>query len=705
MTQTATNPQTGETVALIGGEWKPVSKTATNDAGAKAYLVGNEWFTDEVAVAQAPTPPSEAFKRKSAVSLARGEHPYMVRAADTLAGLTGTLRGGIDLAGGLFGKEKLSEALFPTEAIDKSSGRYIGGQIADPYAQVVGLKAMQAAKAIRPAAGMLQNVIGGTAAGAVIGAASEDGSAASGGMLGGAISAVAPPVLTAAAKGAGWAIDLLKGRLAEIKAGKVLRDVAGDELPKIQAALQVAGQNVTASQAAAPVGSTRFAALGERAAQQDSQFTSDLLARQAADREAKIAAIAGGSNQTAARQAVQGAKASLTGLTNPMRETELAAANQAGETISRVAPLVEQKQASMVQALQGKGITGTESAQAGVRNLEGKPGWISNADRSKEFGAASGDFGIIKGQRQAERDFLQSQMDSLEAHGLFPLNTDSITGKIVSNLNDPKLAGSKPIQNVMSNVAKEIEEWTAANGGIIDAQALYSIRKNAVASEVSRLNPSATEKTQAKMTAAILGKVSPLIDDAIESAGGTGWRNYLQTYADGMGVINRMKLGGEALKMLQKSPAGFMELVKGNNPKAVQKIFSGEYDVAKAMGDKFKPMREVSAELERDAKLKELASAGGTDLANILGKDASTFRLPNLLSRPALVANKVLDVAEESLNKKVMAKVYNAMRNGKDASELMNKLSTAEQNRVLQALASGNLQPYLSTSVVAGANR
>lgn len=656
--------------------------TAPDNASESAVL---SYVKTQFAKETSPQAPSEEFKRKSAVSLARGEHPYLARAADTLAGLTGTLRGGIDLAGGLFGKEKLSESLFPTEAIDKSSGRYIGGQIADPYAQVVGLKAMQAAKAIRPSAGMLQNVVGGTAAGSILGAASEDGSAVSGGMLGGAISAVAPPVLTAAAKGAGWAIDLLKGRLAEIKAGKVLRDVAGDELPKIQAALQAAGQNVTASQAAAPVGSTRFAALGERAAQQDSQYTADLLARQAADREAKIASIAGGPTQTAARQAIQGTKASLTGLTNPMREAELASANIAGDTERRLAPQISQAE---------KGISGVTSRQAEADFAAQQAG-----------GIAADSTAAIKSQLGDQKAFVERQIQSLRDYGLSPINTDRITGKIVSNLNDPKIAGSKPVQNVMSNVAKEIEEWTAANGGVIDARALYSIRKNAVASEVSRLNPSATEKTQAKMTAAILGKVSPLIDDAIEAAGGTGWRNYLQTYADGMQVINRMKLGGEALKMLQKSPAGFMELVKGNNPKAVQKIFSGEYDIAKAMGDKFNPMRDVSAELERDARLKELASSGGTDLANILAKDASAFRLPNMLSRPALVANKVLDVAEESLNKKVMAKVYNAMRNGKDASALMNTLSTAEQNRVLQALASGNLQPYLSTSVIAGAEQ
>ena len=50
--QTATNPQTGERVALVGGEWQPIAQTATNKAGAKAYLVGSEWLVDDVSVAK-----------------------------------------------------------------------------------------------------------------------------------------------------------------------------------------------------------------------------------------------------------------------------------------------------------------------------------------------------------------------------------------------------------------------------------------------------------------------------------------------------------------------------------------------------------------------------------------------------------------------------------------------------------------------------
>lgn len=44
---TATNPETGEVVILVGSEWKPVERTATNEKGEKAYLAAGQWITDK----------------------------------------------------------------------------------------------------------------------------------------------------------------------------------------------------------------------------------------------------------------------------------------------------------------------------------------------------------------------------------------------------------------------------------------------------------------------------------------------------------------------------------------------------------------------------------------------------------------------------------------------------------------------------------
>ena len=45
--QTATNPKTGERLALIGDQWQPILKSATNKEGAKAFLVGDKWHTSD----------------------------------------------------------------------------------------------------------------------------------------------------------------------------------------------------------------------------------------------------------------------------------------------------------------------------------------------------------------------------------------------------------------------------------------------------------------------------------------------------------------------------------------------------------------------------------------------------------------------------------------------------------------------------------
>jgi hypothetical protein len=44
--QTATNPQTGERLALVGDSWQPITQSATNKEGVKAYLIGDKWLTD-----------------------------------------------------------------------------------------------------------------------------------------------------------------------------------------------------------------------------------------------------------------------------------------------------------------------------------------------------------------------------------------------------------------------------------------------------------------------------------------------------------------------------------------------------------------------------------------------------------------------------------------------------------------------------------
>ena len=64
---------------------------------------------------------SSAFNKQATISLARGENPILAKAADFAAGASGVMRGTANLAGSVFGKEKLGETIWPTEGTDKNS--------------------------------------------------------------------------------------------------------------------------------------------------------------------------------------------------------------------------------------------------------------------------------------------------------------------------------------------------------------------------------------------------------------------------------------------------------------------------------------------------------------------------------------------------------------------------------------------------------
>lgn len=63
--QTATNPQTGEKAILIDNEWKPYTQSATNDKGVKAFLIGDQWITDQGTSAPALTPEEQVFGKST----------------------------------------------------------------------------------------------------------------------------------------------------------------------------------------------------------------------------------------------------------------------------------------------------------------------------------------------------------------------------------------------------------------------------------------------------------------------------------------------------------------------------------------------------------------------------------------------------------------------------------------------------------------
>ena len=380
---------------------------------------------------------------------------------------------------------------------------------------------------------------GGAISGAVSSGLVNPDETGTGAIVGAVLPTAGAAVVKKIAQGLGWSKDLVTGKLPEIKAATIARAALGNQLPDALIALENAPKGLTPAQVLerAGINADPFMALEAFAKKNDTQSWYRMLSeRQAGGISTTLNNLAGGVNQTAARQSAEGSINALN------------------------ANLVPQGQAALERANIGGTVTkGVQPEVTSAINRGGKPTF----DNAPSAATA------------------QTQLDMLAAAGLKPIDTSAIVGSIESKLTNPKIGPSEVNSSVLNKVAAKVKEWTAKGGGVIDAEALYTIRKNAVNEEVQRLMGAATPTSQAKYAAKLLGEVNPLIDDAIEAAGGKGWKQYLETYAAGRQKVEQKQMSAQIKDMFDKGQKQqVIDLIRGNNPDAVENVFGpGSYNV------------------------------------------------------------------------------------------------------------------------------
>lgn len=605
-------------------------------------------------------------------------------------------------------QEGLGDILWPKARGSAGSAMKVVGEVMDPvalavgggvgkllpYAPVLGNGFVGALKATG------RNLTGGAAAGGAIGAISDEGDAASGAELGAGLNVVLPPAMGLSAKGIGKVIDVAKGTTSSNAAGKILREAAGADLPAIQAALRAAPSDLTAAQAAAGVNSDVWAAAGDLAAKADkTSFYSRKAAQQIEDVADPLRRQAGAANQTEARQVAERSQRALNQVTTPMREAELDAANTAGTVGARLqseANALGEAASANVEDVRRIGRAGETAARVGAEQprlgggappVAGLPRTGSNYSYGTELAELADRIAGTRAQQsltlgEAAR-FKQMQVDSLAEHGLKPLDSGSIISKIDGMLKDPRIGSETMKERVLTEVKKRLEKWTNSDG-VIDAAALYGIRKSAVNDAIEQLMGGADPAAKKKAAAGVLTSIKPLIDNAIDSAGGTGWKNYLKTFEDGMRVVNQQKMSAKALQMLQEQPKKLEALAAGNRPREVEKVFGTEYDLDKAMGAKAIPIRAAADVVRRERLLAEAAARGKQGIEDIFKRNSLGFTLPNPLQAQIALTNRVIRMVEEKLNKDTAEKVLSGMRSGQDALRILQSVPSAERMDVLR---------------------
>jgi hypothetical protein len=502
---------------------------------------------------------------------------------------------------------------------------------------------------------------------------------------------VVAPLLS---KAAGKVMDVF--RAPELKAATIARASLQSDVPAVLNALRAAPANQTAAQATAGITNPTWQALIERRLAADPKFTLTLKNMNEQDAVNELAKIAGGVTDTEIRAAAEATKRNITAVTTPMRDTALNRANlgkDVADLESRASSMSQQAAAEVqrVRELVKAGNIAEAAARLELikKNLPvGFTKYTYKGDLARmadEWATQAADASLDLGQGAR---MAQGAADSLRSAGIKPLNAFALVTKIKSVATNPEFAGNDVMSTAVKNVADDIAKWTTS-GGLIDAVALDAIRKNSVNAAIRQLNPGADATTQRNLAAGVLSKLKPIIDDAIEGAGGVGYKDYLAAYSKGMASIAEQKLAGKALELFRTNKKEFLSLVEGNSPEQVEKILGpGSYNIAKDVSEKtLTVLRDQAAKVTREMNITGQAAEGKEALVALLSQQQSGLRLPSFFSAKVTAANAAMDVLERKIGAKSMRILTEAFKTPQGAADLLKTLPAVESNRVLKLLS------------------
>lgn len=564
---------------------------------------------------------------------------------------------------------------------NKQSGAYLAGQLLDPFSLVLGGgagKLVQIGNLLKKP--ILQSIAGGTLGGGTIGALSEEGSALGGAVTGGAFGAAIPVVGKVVGKGVDW----LQKAIPDIRARNILKAFGLDSHEAVTA-LQNASPGVDVSQAIGSAGKVEIAALQQFANDFKPNQVKARINSQAAARQDAMGAVAGGGTSEASIAARRSARTTLADETNPQLLTELNAANEANHRLRELAPEWAQKQDSILSAARNEAATKGQGLNEKFRQYkQGSETQKLLKARSEENLTTADTFAHIKKQRQAESDFIENKIGSLKKHGLNPLKVDGIEESI-NNFLSQRGEGIKGTLNVkVLDSIKDMLRSAANADGTVDAYALHTIRKEGVNDVIENLLPVGGDKATKARAASVVTSVKDAIDNAITTAGGTNWKDYLNKYSMGMRSIDKMKMADTLRK---GSDEQLISTVGGNNPKLVEKTFgTGNTNFAEQMGSKAAPFQKAADELTRDAILAKNAQAGQTVMEQKLKDSLFSFHPPSLLNAKVNIIKSALNLVGEKVNKGAIDRMAGAMQNPQEVMRIINTLPFAERNAMIQAM-------------------
>jgi hypothetical protein len=307
----------------------------------------------------------------------------------------------------------------------------------------------------------------------------------------------------------------------------------------------------------------------------------------------------------------------------------------------------------------------------------------------------------------------QQQIADLGAQGIRALETRPLVDQIRTMA---AAEGAGEVQRkALLDVAKQIE----SQGPIIRAGDLDAIRRNANVT-IARLNQGLDVGSVNKAAAGVVNQIKPLIDTAIETAGGKGYTAAKTAFATGASDIERRQFADELAGMFEKDPAKFAATVGGQRgttgtvEAAFPRAGNKNFDIQEMMGvpggaqgpSRMPALQKIAGEVEFNQNMIDQADLGADRAKELLKtppqeKDIFHRYSPvgalSTAGRASLTFAKIL--SDTGLSTKVQQTLAEGFRNGEAAEKLLLTIPAADRAQVARRMMDNGL---LSAKAMAG---
>jgi hypothetical protein len=315
-----------------------------------------------------------------------------------------------------------------------------------------------------------------------------------------------------------------------------------------------------------------------------------------------------------------------------------------------------------------------------------------------------------------QRTFVQPPIADLGALGIRALETRPLADQIRA------MASAEGAGQVQSKALLDVADQIESYGPIIRAGDLDAIR-DGVNVTIGRLMEGVDVGSVNKAAASVVSQIKPLIDTAIETAGGTGYKGAKTAFGTGASDIERQQFADQLAGMFESGPAGqaqFAATVGGQRgttgtvEAAFPRAGSRNFDIQEMMGvpggaagpSRMPALENIAGEVQLSQKMATQAEQG-EDLAKNLLKtppqekdifhDYSPVGALGNASRAALTFAQIL--SDTGLNTKLQRTLAEGFRSGEAAEKLLLTIPAADRAQVARRMVDTGL---LSAKAMAG---